>query len=289
MIRSMTAVAGTLAGAFGVAAAAGAGSVTIEPVQDNTLYEHEEGILTNGGGNGIFAGRTNQFSDSIRRGLIAFDVAGNVPAGAVITSASLRLVMNQTLVGAEPVSVHRTLADWGEGEAEASGGEGGGANPTGGDVTWVHTYYPKTFWANPGGDFVEGPSATTMVAGTGAYTWGPTDQMIADVQSWLDDPSGNYGWLLKGNEDVQPTAKRFASREIGNPKQRPMLTIEFELPACDADIDMTGSVDVDDLVAVILAWGPCPPDLPCPADIDGSTVVDVDDLVAVILAWGPCR
>jgi hypothetical protein len=54
-----------------------------------------------------------------------------------------------------------------------------------------------------------------------------------------------------------------------------------------ADINGDGVVDVDDLTAVILAWGPCPvPPAPCPADIDGSGTVDVDDLVQVILGWG---
>jgi hypothetical protein len=48
-------------------------------------------------------------------------------------------------------------------------------------------------------------------------------------------------------------------------------------------------VDVDDLIAVILAWGPCPaPPTPCPADVNNSGSVDVDDLIAVILGWGPC-
>jgi hypothetical protein len=55
---------------------------------------------------------------------------------------------------------------------------------------------------------------------------------------------------------------------------------------CVGDTDGSGAVDVDDLVAVILGWGPCGKS--CPADIDNSGTVDVDDLVAVILAWGPC-
>jgi hypothetical protein len=69
---------------------------------------------------------------------------------------------------------------------------------------------------------------------------------------------------------------------------------------CPADIapapSGNGSVDVDDLIAVILAWGPCPGMCPprCPADIapigppQGNCFVDVDDLIAVILHWGPC-
>jgi hypothetical protein len=51
-------------------------------------------------------------------------------------------------------------------------------------------------------------------------------------------------------------------------------------------VNCDGSVDVLDLIAVILAWGDCPdPPLPCPADIDGSGAVDVLDLIQVILNW----
>ena len=60
-------------------------------------------------------------------------------------------------------------------------------------------------------------------------------------------------------------------------------------PPCDADVDGDGVVDVDDLVAVILAWGPCGVPEGCAEDIDQSGFVDVDDLVAVILGWGPCE
>ncbi len=65
-------------------------------------------------------------------------------------------------------------------------------------------------------------------------------------------------------------------------------------PTCPGDIEPpggNGEVDVDDLIAVILAWGDCPPPPAgggCPADIDRSGTVDVDDLIAVILNWGPC-
>jgi hypothetical protein len=52
------------------------------------------------------------------------------------------------------------------------------------------------------------------------------------------------------------------------------------------DVDGDGVVDVDDLVAVILAWGACPaPPASCAADFDGDGSVEVDDLIAVILNW----
>lgn len=54
-----------------------------------------------------------------------------------------------------------------------------------------------------------------------------------------------------------------------------------------ADLNGDGTVDVSDLVALILAWGPCSgPPADCGEDLDGNGAVDVGDLVALILAWG---
>jgi hypothetical protein len=53
---------------------------------------------------------------------------------------------------------------------------------------------------------------------------------------------------------------------------------------CPADVDGDDEIGVDDLIAVILAWGSSDPD----ADVNDDGAVDVDDLVEVVLAWGPC-
>jgi hypothetical protein len=51
---------------------------------------------------------------------------------------------------------------------------------------------------------------------------------------------------------------------------------------CPGDANGDNLVDVDDIVAVVLAFG----DLGGPADVDNSGTVDVDDIVAVVLAFG---
>jgi hypothetical protein len=61
-----------------------------------------------------------------------------------------------------------------------------------------------------------------------------------------------------------------------------------ETSACPPDIAPpggNGQVNVDDLIAVILNWGPC---AACPADINQDGQVNVDDLITVILGWGAC-
>jgi len=49
-----------------------------------------------------------------------------------------------------------------------------------------------------------------------------------------------------------------------------------------ADIDDNGVVDVQDLLAVVVAWGPCDA---CAADVNGDGLVGIADLVLVISAW----
>ena len=54
-----------------------------------------------------------------------------------------------------------------------------------------------------------------------------------------------------------------------------------------ADIDESGSIDVDDLLNVINSWGACPaPIAACAGDVNGDGNVDVDDLLMVINSWG---
>jgi len=54
---------------------------------------------------------------------------------------------------------------------------------------------------------------------------------------------------------------------------------------CPADITGNGTIDTDDLLAVINGWG----GKGGPADITGNGTVDVDDLLAVINGWGACQ
>ncbi len=211
----------------GVAAVIG-----LPPAKDNTLFESVSGSLSNGAGMHFFAGNTR--TGNARRGVIAFDVAGNVPAGSTINSVQLTLHMSRTRFNTgQTIGLHEALADWGEGSSDASGDEGGGAAATTGDATWIHTFFNTANWASRGGDFTPAASATRSVGAIGDYTWGSTPQMVADVQGWLDVPADNFGWLLMGNEAAGSTAKRFDTKES---TQGPVLTIDFEPPPPPAEV-----------------------------------------------------
>jgi hypothetical protein len=223
-----------------------ASTVSIVPSKDTTLIQDSTGSTSNGQGTGFFAGRTNQDGQnpptiSIRRGLVRFDIAGAVPAGSTITSVSLTMYSNAPgQNGDRTVTLNRVLADWGEGASNTSGGTGAPAQMN--DATWLYRFYnpgdpgSSPAWSAPGGDFAATASASRVVlSATNHATWNSAG-MVANVQSWLDNPSQNFGWAVLGDESVGQTAKRFASREYGtaadpipgdNPADQPMLTITY--------------------------------------------------------------
>ncbi len=262
-------------------------SVTLEPTKDNTLYESAAGNLSNGSGTGFFVGRTNQIpaDGPLRRALLAFDVAGNVPAGAVITSASLQLRQSQGTSFANDISIFRVLVDWGEaGSVSAGGGGGMGGAAQTGDATWTSNFFGSSLWASTGGDFDPVARATTTVADVGFYTWASTPGLVADVQAWLDTPAGNFGWILIGEEGLAGRAKRFATREVGDPASRPLLTIDYVMPggpgACcfgDGSCQSLDEANCDSMMGDYQGPGvsclpnPCPP--PVPAASTWGTIV----------------
>jgi len=215
-----------------------ADEVALPALKDNTLYEDKNGQLSNGMGDFFFTGKTQQGPGiDRRRGLLAFDLSA-IPAGSVITSAVLHLECSMVHPGSPPhdVSLHRALADWGEGNSDAFGNEGIGDGAQAGDATWLHTFYDTQFWANVGGDFAATPSATTVVSTVGPYSWGPTAEMAADVQHWMDNPSENFGWVVVGDESTPGSAKRFNSLQNPLTSQRPRLVVNFDPPAALTDV-----------------------------------------------------
>ena len=216
-------VIATTLGAIGPSVAI-ADIININPIKDNTLYEYDptEGDVSNALGNHFFAGETAM--GELRRGVLAFDIAGNIPAGSTILGVTLSLNMSRTgLDTARTVELHKVLADWGEGTSVAPGEEGDGAPATPNDATWRHRFFDTIFWTTEGGDFSATVSASQSVGAVGMYMWS-SPQMIGDVQSWLNNPATNFGWLVLGDESDTLTAKRFDTRESASP---PVLTIQY--------------------------------------------------------------
>jgi len=206
-----------------------ADTATLPAQQDTTLYQTTliEVDAGNGAGDYTFTGVTKE--GLARRAVLRFDVAGAIPAGATIDSAQLRLFVSRVPNPSNPatVAIHRLSADWGEGDSDAAGEEGQGQSPpSAGDATWRHRYYDTLFWSAPGGDFAAAPSASATVGDEGAYAWGSTAGLVADVQFWLEHPAQNFGWIVVADETDDKNAKRFDSSEnlLGTP---PELTLQY--------------------------------------------------------------
>jgi hypothetical protein len=209
------------------ARSANAAIINIMPSKDNTLYEFDpaEGDFSNALGIYFFIGET--VMGELRRGVLAFNIAGIIPPGSTITGVTLSLNCSRVFSDtARTAELHKLLADWGEGTSDAPGEEGDGTPATTNDATWRHRFFDTVFWAMQGGDFSATVSASQSVGPVGQYTWSSA-QMVADVQSWLDNPGSNFGWLVLGDESTLGTAKRFDTRESASP---PVLTIQYIAP-----------------------------------------------------------
>src|SRR5437763_3741905 len=77
---------------------ASANVISITPSKDNTLYEYDaaEGDHSNGAGFHFFAGENGM--GELRRGVLAFEVAGRILAGSMITAVILTMNMSMTHV-----------------------------------------------------------------------------------------------------------------------------------------------------------------------------------------------
>jgi hypothetical protein len=203
--------------------------------KDNTLVQttNPGSQLSNGTGD-IFVGLTGQASNKIRRGLIWFDTS-TIPTGATVSGASLTMTRNMKVSGADQtIELHRLLQGWGQGTSCFDGATGAAA--TDGDATWLYTYFnasnPSTSptWSTTGGSYLSTPSAS-CTGGT-PYTWScsatANQQMLADVQGWVNDPSSNFGWLMLGNEITSGSALRFYSSEASS--AWPALTVTYSVP-----------------------------------------------------------
>jgi hypothetical protein len=211
----------------------------IAPLKDNTIYS-EAHAESNGSGHHMFTGRSR--AGDIRRAVIAFDVAGEIPRGSIITGAKLRMNLSRAGAGASrTVSLHRLLADWGESASNAPGRDNSGAPATSNDATWVQRFFPATPWRRAGGDFAAVESAGLAIGPIGNYVWTAPPQVIADVQTWLDDPLINFGWILIGAESANSTSIRFDSKEHPREENHPLLLIEFMPP--DAEKLLIGYED----------------------------------------------
>lgn len=172
----------------------------------------------------------------VRRALVRFDTSA-LPPGAQVLAARVEAFMIR-LREPQVIGLHRIGAAWGEGPA--NGGDAGvGAAAAAGDCTWTHRVWPDERWASRGGDYLLTASALADVSGWPApVLWASTPALVDDVQSWVETPASNHGWMMIGNESGSQNASRLASRESSTAAARPRLVVSWLPPAADAQVPL---------------------------------------------------
>lgn len=118
---------------------------------------------------------------------------------------------------------------------------------------------------------------------TGPGQW---DQLVE-----LEDSIGDTGWHMgKGIAMVGGILAIGSTGAESNAVLNAGTVLGFNVdstPGCPADTVMTGAVDLDDMMAVMAAWGPCGM-MGCSEDLNEDGLVDVQDLLELLAAWGSC-
>jgi hypothetical protein len=133
--------------------------------------------------------------------------------------------------------------------------------------------------------------------------WVEVDPVVLDPGTyWIDMHMLSTGTFLQGATYVFQHSPVWVRYEDVPPVPRPGFDVHgFASDAswrlsgtvlsvsCRADVDGNSTVDLQDLVSVLSAWGanePCPPFVP--QDVDRDCQVGLGDLLGVLSAWGPC-
>ncbi|MBN1249302.1 MAG: DNRLRE domain-containing protein, partial [Anaerolineae bacterium] len=135
--------------------------------------------------------------------LVRFDLSGRLPLDAIIDSASLRLYLERSAAAdLVDITVRAVTSAWDE------TGEDG--------VTWNN--FPTT---DPSGLYLYASIDDTA----GTYKSWPATFL---TEGWIDDPSSNFGVMLRGPVAGEDYERVFASRE--DAEHPPQLEITYHLP-----------------------------------------------------------
>jgi hypothetical protein len=201
---------------------------------DNYIYA---GNVTRNSGTSVLM-RTTGYANlgpEMQRSLVRFDVS-SVPTGAPITRATLWLYSNnpaQVKGSSGFYGAHSLTRDWGETTS-----------------SW------SAPWNTPGGDFeaiADGLAPKQSVAAAPCwYAFDVTDR----VQAWINNPAGNFGWIIKCTDENLSNQDEFVSSDAPDQAHRPKLVISDlateDLLAPAAVTNLAGSDRADSTIQ--LTW-----------------------------------
>jgi hypothetical protein len=137
---------------------------------------------------------------------------------------------------------------------------------------------------------VDGPLPLTVIEQSILYPEPPEPVSVqATIVAELD--GGGFGQLsvtdvVLGTGTFELPGLGTQTANINSIRVAGTLDVTPLGPASDLNGDMV--VDVQDLLVLLSAWGPCPRPCPpsCAADLDGDCSVSTTDLLALLADWG---
>ncbi len=170
---------------------------------DNTITsgtpDTNRGSLSN-----LYTGYYSGATWHVERVPMKFEISQDMPANAKVKKVYLTLFLDQLFdISSIDTTCYKITTDWTEGSS-----------------TWNDP------WTDSGGDYGSAISDNVVMetADNGTYITWKLD--ASEVQAWLDNPSSNYGFLMKSSsEDTGETI--FNSSETGTEKERPKLTVYY--------------------------------------------------------------
>lgn len=161
-------------------------------------------------------------ASSKRVALLSWDLAGSIPATAVVEAVSLKVEVSDR--SPEVFSLYEAKRAWSEGQA-----------------TW-NEYAAGNGW-QVGGARGTGDRGSTALGSFSAPNTGPVTidlnaAGVAVVQGWVEDPATNHGIVVDG----PGTSNRleFRASEYGTKSRRPMLTVTWH-----EDLGEPGEISLD--------------------------------------------
>jgi hypothetical protein len=211
---------------------------------DDTFINSGNPDNNNGASMWMFAGVDGH--SGVMRGLIRFAMPAALQGHATVVSAKLTLTLiafGNGTIGPDhlTVSLNAVTEPWvqgnGVGDTAMTFTVGQMCGDTVSGATWNQPSCAAgttATWTTAGGTVAAAPSGqvdTTGIAAGEAVVWDSAAAgnggMVADVQSWIDTPTGNDGWRFTSSDETTAAAgKRFATTEYGGTAV-PMLTIVY--------------------------------------------------------------
>lgn len=218
-------------------ASVGATEVTIPATLDVSYFDvgpdNNMGVHTH-----VAVGTAN--NDRTNRALFYFDIASMVPSGSTINSVTFEFEVTQqggaSGMAGDDFNLHAMITTWTEGTGDTNIG-----GITGDGATW-NTSNGVDAWITLGGDFAATVSGSVFVDGANNYSIS-SPQLVSDVQAIVDGSATNFGFMLKGANDIFGSAARVTSREGGNPAR---LVIDFSSGGV-----LLGDVNLDGVVSLL--------------------------------------